>query len=72
VAAGRTARVATVRSLHADVTATSGFEQGEHRYKHTVESSDELARFAVHHRPFYEQLHAQRLDVAFWEPTAGS
>jgi hypothetical protein len=57
---------------HADVSATSGFEQGERRYTQTVESSEELARFAAHHRPFYEQLHAQRLDVATWEPAAGS
>jgi hypothetical protein len=41
-------------------------------YAHTVESSDELARFAAHHLPFYEKLHAQRLDVAAWEPTVGS
>jgi len=57
---------------HADVSASSGFEQRERRYTHTVESSDELARFAAHHLPFYEQLHAERLDVAAWEPMAGS
>jgi Sulfotransferase domain len=57
---------------HVDVSASSGFEQRERRYTHTVESSDELARFAAHHLPFYEQLHAHRLDVAAWEPTAGS
>ena len=45
---------------HADVSATSGFERRERRYTHTVETSDELARFAAHHRPFYEQLHAHR------------
>jgi hypothetical protein len=28
---------------------------------------DELARFAARHRPFYEQLYAQRLDVTPWE-----
>ena len=37
-------------------------------YTHTVETSDELARFAAHHMPFYEHLHAQRLDVAAWQP----
>jgi hypothetical protein len=57
---------------HADVNASSGFEQRERRYTHTVESSDELARFAAHHLPFYEQLHAQRLNVTAWEPMAGS
>ena len=53
---------------HVDVSATAGFEQRERRYMHTVETSDELARFAAYHMPFYEQLHAQRLDVAAWEP----
>ena len=52
---------------HADASASSGFEQRERRYGQTVESCDELARFAAHHLPFYEQLHAQRLDVAAWE-----
>ena len=57
---------------HADVSASSGFVQREGRYTHTVESSDKLARFAAHHLPFYEQLHAQRLNVAAWEPMVGS
>ena len=56
---------------HADVSATSGFDRAAH-YTHTVETSDELAQFAAHHPPFYEQLHAQRLDVATWEPTEDS
>jgi hypothetical protein len=55
---------------HVDVSVSSGFEQREGRYTHTVETSDELARFAAHHVPFYEQLHAQRLDVAAWERLA--
>jgi adenylylsulfate kinase len=53
---------------HVDVSASSGFEQRERTYARTVESSDELARFAARHRPFYERLHAQRLDVAAWSP----
>ena len=57
---------------HVDVSASTGFAPRERRYTHTVESSDELARFAAHHLPFYEQLHAQRLDVAAWEPVVGS
>ena len=57
---------------HLDVSASAGFEQRERTYARTVESSDELARFAAHHRSFYEQLHALRLDVAPWEPMAGS
>jgi hypothetical protein len=51
---------------HADVSATSGFEQRVGRHTYTVETSDELTRFAAHHLPFYEQLHARRLDVAAW------
>lgn len=49
---------------HVEVNASSDFEPRERRYTHTVESSDELARFAAHHQPFYEQLHAQRLNIA--------
>src|SRR5207249_12228172 len=41
---------------HVDVSASSGFASRERRYTHTVESSDELARFAAHQPPFYEQL----------------
>jgi hypothetical protein len=56
---------------HMDVSTSAGFEQRHRHYTVTVENSDELASFAAHHRPFYEQLHAQRLDVAC-EPTTGS
>ena len=52
---------------HADVSASSGLEWRERAYPHTVENSGELARFAAHHLPFYEQLYAQRLDVTPWE-----
>jgi hypothetical protein len=52
---------------HVDVSASAGFERHEHVYLHTVENSPDLARFAAHHRPFYEQLYAQRLDVTPWE-----
>ena len=52
---------------HADVSASSGFQRHERVYEHTVENCPDLARFAAHHRPFYEQLHAQRLDVTPWE-----
>ncbi len=48
---------------HADVSASTGFEQHGHMYSHTVGNSPDLARFAAHHRPFYERLYAQRLDV---------
>jgi hypothetical protein len=57
---------------HTDVSASSGFEERESRYTHSVESSEALARFAAHHRPFYEDLYAHRLDVAAEEPTVGS
>jgi Sulfotransferase domain len=52
---------------HVDVSTSSGFERREHVYPHTVENTGELARFAAHHRPFYERLYAQRLDVTPWE-----
>jgi hypothetical protein len=63
------ARVEWQRSArwHVDVSASSGFERREQRYPDTVETSAELARFAAHHLPFYELLHAQRLDVAVGE-----
>ena len=57
---------------HVDVSASSGFERREHVYPYTVENSPDLARFAAHHRPFYEQLRAQRLDVAPWERAESS
>jgi hypothetical protein len=57
---------------HVDVSASSGFASRESRYTKTVESSDELARFAAHHLPFYEFLHAQRLNVAAWAQMADS
>jgi hypothetical protein len=49
---------------HADVAASSGFEGRRRSYTCTVENSEELAQLASHHQPFYERLHAQRLDVA--------
>jgi hypothetical protein len=57
---------------HTDASNSSGFERREREYPHTVENSEMLARYAAHHRPFYEQLHAQRLDVTPWERMAGS
>jgi len=53
---------------HTDVSASSGFERRECAYPVTVRNSAELARFAAHHRPFYEQLYAQRRDVTPWGP----
>src|SRR4051794_17255901 len=49
---------------HVDASASSGFGRRQRRYDHTVETSDTLARFAAHHLPFYEQLHARRLDIS--------
>ena len=57
---------------HVDASASSGFERRERVYQHTVENSPELARFAAHHRPFYERLYAQRLDVTAWDPAESS
>jgi Sulfotransferase domain len=57
---------------HLDVSASSSFERRESVYQHTVENSRDLARFAAHHRPFYERLYSQRLDVAPWEQAESS
>ena len=57
---------------HKDVSASSGFEPRKRRHTHTVETSDELARFAAYHLPFYEQLHPHRLDVAACGPMGDS
>jgi hypothetical protein len=57
---------------HVDVSTSSGFVRRERVYAHTVENTAELARFAAHHRPFYEQLYAQRLDVTPWERAESS
>jgi hypothetical protein len=48
---------------HSGVSASSGMERREHVYPHSVENSDKLARYAAHHQPFYEKLHAERLGV---------
>jgi hypothetical protein len=56
---------------HADVSASSGFQRRERVYRDTVANCPGLARFAAHHQPFYEQLHAQRLDVTPWQHPDG-
>jgi sulfotransferase family protein len=57
---------------HVDVSASSGFVRRERVYPHTVENSPDLARFAARHRPFYERLYAQRLDVTPWDHAESS
>lgn len=57
---------------HTDASNSSGFERHEREYQHTVEDSEKLAKYAAHHRPFYEQLYAQRMDVSPWEHMYGS
>ena len=51
---------------HADTSGSSGFERRERTYLHTGENCEKLARHAAHHRPFYDQLYAQRVDVTPW------
>jgi hypothetical protein len=48
---------------HTDASNSSGFERRERTYRHTVGNSAKLARYAAHHRPFYERLYAQRMIV---------
>lgn len=57
---------------HTDTSNSTGFQRHEREYPQTVENSEKLARYAAYHRPFYEQLYAQRMDVSPWERTAGS
>jgi hypothetical protein len=65
--ARRAARMATIGPLVADVSASTGFGPHDRAYSCTVGNSGELARLAAHHLPFYERLHAQRLDVTSWK-----
>jgi Sulfotransferase domain len=57
---------------HADASASTGFARHGHAYAHTAENSPDLARIAAHHRPFYEELYAQRLDITPWEQAESS
>jgi hypothetical protein len=57
---------------HTDASGSSGFERHEREYPHTVENNEKLARYAAHHRPFYEQLYGQRMDVSPWDRMTGS
>ena len=50
-------------SWHVEASTSSGFVEQTRTYADNVKNSDKLARFAAHHRPFYDQLHATRLDV---------
>ena len=59
-------------SWHVEASASSGFVNRKRSYDDNVENSDKLARFAAHHQPFYDELHAQRIDNSAWEPTTGS
>ena len=49
---------------HRRVSATTGFVATPQRYTQTEEVSAQLARYAAYHRPFYDQLHRVRLQVA--------
>jgi len=57
---------------HVQLSESSGFDKRGGVYRDTVENSPNLARFAAHHRPFYEQLYAQRLDVTIRDRVASS
>ena len=52
---------------HTDASLSSGFKRREREYPEPVENCEKLARYAAHHRPFDEELHAHRLDVRPWE-----
>jgi sulfotransferase family protein len=48
---------------HTDASNSSGFERRERAYPHTVENCPKLARYAARHRPFYERLYEQRMNL---------
>ncbi|MER6781395.1 MULTISPECIES: sulfotransferase family protein [unclassified Streptomyces] len=48
---------------HVAVANSTGFSKSRTAYRHTAENNPELARFAAHHRPFYEFLRDARLRV---------
>lgn len=52
---------------HTDASDSTGFGRHEREYPHTTQNSAKLARYAAHHRPFYDRLYAQRMDVSPWE-----
>jgi len=59
--------MAAIRSLAYGRQQQLGLRAARKGILHTVENSEKLARYAAHHRPFYEQLLAQRMDVTPWE-----
>lgn len=48
---------------HVDVSASTGFEPRASRGA-VIDFPEQLTRFAAHHRPFYEELRSQRIDIA--------
>ena len=48
---------------HVDVGDSTGFRHEQRSYEVTVASSEKLADWAAHHRPFYEALRSERLAV---------
>ncbi len=48
---------------HSDVSVSSGFAGRRRVYEDTAGNSAKLARYAAHHRPYYEKLYAERLEI---------
>lgn len=48
---------------HLDASASAGFEVRAHPGRDGLESSEDVTRFVARHLPFYERLHAERVDV---------
>jgi Sulfotransferase domain len=48
---------------HEDAAASSGFEAPARRDRHGLATHPDVARFAEHHTPFYEELCRYRLDI---------
>lgn len=56
---------------HRRVSASTGFHHTRQRYTHTVETSAELARYAAHHRRFYDELRRAAEQRAVWRVPDG-
>ena len=48
---------------HEDAAASSGFEPPARRDRHGLATHPDVARFAEHHTPFYDELRRHRLDI---------
>ena len=60
---GQRSEWARASRWHQDTAASSRFEAPDRRDRHGLATHPDVARFAEHHAPFYEELRRHRLDV---------